>query len=73
MLNEELDVPRDRYLFMTKGAPETADAMHGMVEAQLNALRMDRIDLYAWHGINTQRRYDLSPWPRAARWRRSCA
>jgi uncharacterized protein len=57
VLNEELRVPRDSYYFMTKGAPETGDEMHRSIEAQLNALRMDHIDLYAWHGINTPRRY----------------
>ena len=60
VLNEELAVPRDRYLFMTKGAPDTADATRRMVEEQLAALRMDRVDFYAWHGINTQRRFDMA-------------
>jgi predicted aldo/keto reductase-like oxidoreductase len=54
---EELSIPRDSYYFMTKGAPETADDTHRTIEAQLKALRMDRIDLYGWHGINTPRRY----------------
>jgi uncharacterized protein len=57
VLNQELRVPRDRYYFMTKGAPETADETHRQLEAQLEALQMDHIDLYAWHGINTPRRY----------------
>jgi len=57
VLNQELRVPRDSYYFMTKGAPETADDMHRELEAQLRALGMDHIDLYAWHGINTPRRY----------------
>jgi uncharacterized protein len=60
VLNEELRVPRDSYYFMTKGAPETADDTHRQLEAQLKALRMDHIDLYAWHGINTPRRYALA-------------
>ncbi|HKO94956.1 MAG TPA: aldo/keto reductase [Polyangiaceae bacterium] len=60
VLNEELRVPRDSYYFMTKGAPETADDMHRELEAQLKALRMDHIDLYAWHGINTPRRYQVA-------------
>jgi uncharacterized protein len=60
VLNEELAVPRDRYLFMTKGASESGDAMRRLVGEQLAALRMDRVDFYAWHGINTQRRYDLA-------------
>jgi len=60
VLHEELAIPRDRYLFMTKGAPDTADATRRMVEEQLAALRMDRVDFYAWHGINTQRRFDMA-------------
>ena len=60
VLNEELRVPRDSYYFMTKGAPETGDDMHRELEAQLKALRMDHIDLYAWHGINTPRRYAVA-------------
>jgi hypothetical protein len=58
VLNEELRVPRDSYFFMTKGAPDTADATKRMIEEQLRGLRMDRIDLYAWHGINTQKKFD---------------
>ena len=60
VLNQELRVPRDDYFFMTKGAPETADDTHRQLEAQLKALRMDHIDLYAWHGINTPRRYSVA-------------
>jgi uncharacterized protein len=60
VLHEELNVPRDSYYFMTKGAPETGDDMHRELEAQLKALRMDHIDLYAWHGINTPRRYNVA-------------
>lgn len=60
VLNEELRVPRDSYYMMTKGAPETADDMHRSIEAQLKALRLDYIDLYAWHGINTRRRYEVA-------------
>jgi predicted aldo/keto reductase-like oxidoreductase len=57
VLNQELRIPRDRYYFMTKGAPETADDTHRQLEEQLSTLQMDRIDLYAWHGINTPRRF----------------
>src|SRR5688572_4953421 len=39
VLNEELRVPRERYFFMTKGAPETADETHRVLEQQLRALR----------------------------------
>ncbi len=60
VLNEELAIPRGSYHFMTKGAPESADATREVFEQQLEALRMDRVDFYAWHGINTQRRFDLA-------------
>jgi predicted aldo/keto reductase-like oxidoreductase len=60
VLNQELNVPRDSYYFMTKGAPETGEAVHRELEAQLKALRMDYVDLYAWHGINTPRRYEMA-------------
>jgi uncharacterized protein len=60
VLQQELRVPRDQYFFMTKGAPESADDTHRALEAQLKALQLDHIDLYAWHGINTERRYDVA-------------
>jgi predicted aldo/keto reductase-like oxidoreductase len=60
VLNQELNVPRDSYYLMTKGAPETAEDTHRQLEAQLRALGTDHIDLYAWHGINTPRRYDVA-------------
>jgi uncharacterized protein len=53
VLNEILRVPRDRYYLMTKAAPATAAEARRTVREQLAALRTDRIDLYAWHGINT--------------------
>lgn len=60
VLNEELRLPRDSYFFMTKGAPETAGETYRLVEKQLETLKMDYVDLYAWHGINTPRRYELA-------------
>lgn len=60
VLNQELHVPRDSYYLMTKGAPESAEDTHRQLEAQLRALGTDHIDLYAWHGINTPRRYQLA-------------
>jgi uncharacterized protein len=57
VLHEELALPRDSYFLMTKGAPETADDAKRLVEEQLKTLRLDHVDLYAWHGINTPRRY----------------
>jgi predicted aldo/keto reductase-like oxidoreductase len=53
VLDQELKLPRERYFFMTKGAPKTADETHRRIEEQLKALRLDHIDLYAWHGINS--------------------
>lgn len=60
VLNQELGLPRDSYFLMTKGAPETANDTWRLVERQLKALQVDYFDLYAWHGINTQRRYDAA-------------
>jgi hypothetical protein len=60
VLNQELNVPRDSYYLMTKGAPESAEDTHRQLEAQLRALGTDHIDLYAWHGINTPRRYQVA-------------
>jgi len=57
VLNEELGLPRNSYFLMTKGSPETADETKRLVEQQLRALGVDYLDLYAWHGINTPRRY----------------
>ncbi len=50
----ELGVPRDSYLLMTKGTADSGDAMKRVIEEQLQGLRTDRIDLYGYHGINTQ-------------------
>lgn len=50
----ELGVSRDSYILMTKGTGETGDDMKRVVEKQLLGLRTDRIDLYGYHGINTQ-------------------
>ncbi|TVR42754.1 MAG: aldo/keto reductase [Planctomycetota bacterium] len=52
VLNEVMQVPRDRYVLMTKGKRGTADDMRRLVDEQLRALRTDRIDLYGVHGIN---------------------
>ena len=60
VLNQELSVPRDSYFFMTKGAPVDADATHRRIEEQLRALRLDHIDLYAWHGINSAERLKIA-------------
>ena len=52
VLNEVLNIPRDRYILMTKGKRGTASEMRALVEEQLKALRTDHIDLYGVHGIN---------------------
>lgn len=56
VLDRELRIPRDRYFLMTKGAPETAEATHTMLEEQLRGLRTDYLDFYGWHGINSAER-----------------
>jgi predicted aldo/keto reductase-like oxidoreductase len=53
VLNDELKIKRDSYFLMTKGNPNTAEETRKMVARQLNALRTDYFDFYAWHGINT--------------------
>ena len=53
VLNQELNLPRDSYFFMTKGMPETGDETKRLVEEQLSTLRMSYFDFYAWHGMNT--------------------
>jgi predicted aldo/keto reductase-like oxidoreductase len=52
----ELKVPREQYKMMTKGAPMTADETRALVENQLNALKLDYVDFYGWHGINNEER-----------------
>ena len=53
---EEIGVPRKNYKMMTKGAPMTGDETRRLVEEQLNALRLEKIDFYGWHGINNEER-----------------
>lgn len=57
VLHDELRLPRASYHLMTKGAPTTADEAKKLVERQLQALRTNHIDLYAWHGINNEQLY----------------
>lgn len=51
---EELGLKRDSFYLMTKGTGETGDEMRRTIEEQLKGLRTDYIDLYGYHGINTQ-------------------
>ena len=53
VLNDELKIKRDSYFLMTKGSPKTAEAARKLVALQLEALKTDYLDFYAWHGINT--------------------
>ncbi len=65
-LNQELNIPRDNYYLMTKGAPMTAAEVRPLIEEQLKALRTDYFDLYAWHGINTAERMEAACKPGGA-------
>ncbi len=51
---EELGLDRRRFYLMTKGSAKTGDEMRRIVEEQLRGLRTERIDLYGYHGINSQ-------------------
>ncbi|MDH5761415.1 MAG: aldo/keto reductase [Nitrospinota bacterium] len=53
---KELGTPRSQFKMMTKGAPMTADETRALVEQQLEALQLDTIDFYGWHGINNEER-----------------
>jgi predicted aldo/keto reductase-like oxidoreductase len=53
VLNDILNIKRESYFLMTKGAPRTADEARKMVAEQMKALKTDYFDFYAWHGINT--------------------
>jgi predicted aldo/keto reductase-like oxidoreductase len=53
---KELAVPRAQYKMMTKGAPMTADETKELIESQLQALQLDFVDFYGWHGINNKER-----------------
>lgn len=57
---QELNIPRDRYKMMTKGAPMSADETRKLVEEQLTHLKLDYVDFYGWHGINNEERLQAS-------------
>ena len=51
---KELGVPRNQFKMMTKGAPMTGDETRSLVEEQIEALGLDYVDFYGWHGINNK-------------------
>ncbi len=57
---KELNVPREQFKMMTKGAPMTADETRSLVEDQLTALKLDYVDFYGWHGINNKEQLDAA-------------
>lgn len=60
VLNDELKIKRDSYFLMTKGNPKTAADARKLVASQLEALKTDYFDFYAWHGINTSELLELA-------------
>ena len=54
---KELGTPRSQFKLMTKGAPMTGDETRALVEQQLEALQLDFIDFYGWHGLNNEERF----------------
>jgi hypothetical protein len=48
---------------MTKGSPMTGDETRALVEQQLEALQLDTIDFYGWHGINNEERFQAAVAP----------
>ena len=51
---KELGVPRSQFKMMTKGAPMSGDETRRLVEEQLEALKLNYVDFYGWHGINNK-------------------
>jgi predicted aldo/keto reductase-like oxidoreductase len=60
---KELGTPRTQFKMMTKGAPMTGDETRALVEQQLEALQLDTIDFYGWHGINNEERFKAAVAP----------
>ena len=60
ILNQVLKIPRDTYWLMTKGHPKKPQDVRPLIEEQLRGLQTDHIDLYAWHGINTEERFQYA-------------
>lgn len=60
---KELGTPRTQFKMMTKGSPMTGDETRALVEQQLEALQLDTIDFYGWHGINNEERLQAATAP----------
>jgi len=60
---KELGTPRTQFKMMTKGSPMTGDETRALVEQQLEALQLDTIDFYGWHGINNEERLQAAVAP----------
>ncbi len=60
---KELGTPRTHFKMMTKGSPMTGDETRALVEQQLEALQLDFIDFYGWHGINNEERFKAATAP----------
>ncbi len=55
---EKLNLKRDGFYLMTKGYPANAGEVRPMVEKQLELLKTDYVDFYAWHGLNNEELFD---------------
>lgn len=62
----ELGLRRDSFFLMTKGYAESGDATRRMLDEQLRGLGTDHFDLYAVHGINNRRMFDVAMAPGGA-------
>lgn len=51
---KELGLDRQSFYLMTKGTGDSGEAMKRTFAEQLEGLKTDYIDLYGYHGINTQ-------------------
>ncbi|HIJ82681.1 MAG: aldo/keto reductase [Magnetococcales bacterium] len=59
-----LDIPRSNLVITTKAQPtETAAEMRKNLEESLRLLGLNRVDLFALHGLNNQQRHDLAMRP----------